>query len=79
MQLLRILLGEGAVSFLKVFVMAGYSAWAFKLGVIDADTNPLFALIMVLLSIYGLWVIIRNASARVLRTAEGNPGGEPVR
>ncbi len=72
MRLLKIALSEGATSFLKVFVLCLYSAWAIKLGFIDTDTNPLFALAMVLLSIYGLWVAVRKASKYLVRVIEGS-------
>ena len=62
MRLLRIVVSQGATSFLKVFVMSVYSAWAIKLGFIDTGMNPLFALAIVLLSIYGLWAVVRRAS-----------------
>ncbi len=67
MRDLRIFLAEGAAAFLKYFVMFLYSAWALKLGLIDTSMNPLFALLMVPLSIYGLWVIVRKATAHVAR------------
>ena len=72
MRLLRIAVQEGATSFLKVLVMGVYSAWAVKLGIIDTDTNPLFALAMVLLSIYGLWVVVRRASKYLVGIIEGS-------
>ena len=70
MRLFQLFLAEGAASFLKIFVMGLYSAWAFKLGLIDTETNALFALTMVLLSIYGLWVIVSKTSAHIARLGE---------
>lgn len=55
-----------------MFIMSVYSAWSIKLGLMDTDINPLFALLMVLLSIYGLWVIIKTASAYLFRSGKGN-------
>jgi len=71
-RLLRIFLAEGAATFLKVFLVGLYAAWAFKLAVIDTELNPLFALTMVLLSIYGLWIVVRKASEYLARTIEGS-------
>ena len=79
MRLLRVTLAEGVTVFLKFIMMPLYSAWAVKLGVIDAATNPLFAVTMVLLSIYGLWVIVRKASEYLVRIIEGNGEADAVR
>lgn len=49
------------VAFLKVFAMAVYSAWAVKF-LVSESPSPLFGLLALVLSIYGLWVIIRNVS-----------------
>jgi hypothetical protein len=70
MRLLKTLLAEGSSVFLRMFAMIVYSAWAIKLGVIDTDTHPIFALAMVLLSIYGLWVLVRRASEHLIRWGE---------
>lgn len=78
MRLMRINAAEAVATCLKVLVLAAYSAWAFKLGVIDTDTPPLFAVTMVLLSIYGLWAIIRKTSEHLVRIVEGNSASNAV-
>ncbi len=76
--MLRIAIAAGASTGLKMFVMCVYSAWAVKLGIIDADTNLLFALTMVLLSIYGLWVVVARASEYLVRFIEGSSEADAV-
>ena len=78
MRLLRIALAETIAISLNVFLMIVYSLWAFKLAVLDTDINPLFALTMVLLSIFGLWVIVRKSSHYLVRVIEGNAEPEAV-
>lgn len=79
MRLFRIIVAEGAATFLKIVVMAFYSAWAVKLGFVESDINPLFAAVIVLLSIYGLWVVVRQASEFLVRSLDGNPTVGPAR
>lgn len=69
---MRSFLGAFVSAGLKMFIMATYSAWAVKLGLLDSDLHPLFALLMVPLSIYGLWVIVRALAGRVERLIEGD-------
>jgi len=78
MRLLKIFLAEGAATFLKVFVVGLYAVWAVKLGFIDTEMNQLFAVTMVLLSIYGLWVVVRKASEYLIRTIERNEQADAV-
>jgi len=72
MRLWRIAVSEGATSYVKIFVMGVYLTLAIKLGIIDTDTNPLFALAMVLLSIYVLWIVVRRASKYLVGVIEGS-------
>ena len=59
---------------LKTATMLFYSTWALKLGVIDSDVNPAFSFPAVLLSIYGLWVIVGRFSEQAERLIEGRTG-----
>ena len=55
----------------KVFVVPFYCAWAVKLGLIDSDIHPLFALLMIALSAYGLWIITERVTRRVTSIVSG--------
>ena len=59
---------------LMTATMLFYSTWALKLGVIDSDVNPAFSFPAVLLSIYGLWVIVGRFSEQAERLIEGRTG-----
>jgi hypothetical protein len=59
---------EGGV---KVFVVPVYCAWAVKLGLIDSNIHPLFAMLMIGLSAYGLWIITDRVTRRVTSIVSG--------
>jgi len=65
--MVRMVVGEFAASFVKLFAMATYSAWAIKIGLIDSNMNTLFAIPLVGLSIFGLWTIVGWASQRIVQ------------
>jgi hypothetical protein len=70
--MIRVVLAASATSFFKMFAMCVYSAWAFKLAVIDSQMNPLISIPMVALSIYGLWVIVARIANRIEAMAPGD-------
>lgn len=65
----RLVSGYFAASFLRMFAMCVYSIWAIKLGM-ASNLDPLFALAMVGLSIYGLWVLVSHVSRRIEQLAD---------
>ena len=67
--MVRVIATEAAASFLKFIAIPLYAVWSVKLGIIDANTNPLFAIAMVVFSIYGLWVIAKRISDYLVRSA----------
>lgn len=67
----RVFFASAIPAAFKMFVMATYSIWAFKLSILDSDTHPLFALVMVSLSIYGLWVVVKKLADYAERAIEG--------
>jgi hypothetical protein len=70
----------GAVSgAFKSFAIVAYSAFALKIGFIDSNVHPLFALFMVLLSIYGLWRIVGALAAHAERLIKGDAEASPLR
>jgi hypothetical protein len=64
--MVRIVAAAFAASFLKMVAMLLYSAWAIKIGLLDSNMNPLFAIAMVGLSIIGLWIIVGRAAERMV-------------
>ena len=74
MSLLRIFLATSVSTGFKTVTMLFYSTWALKLGVIDSDVNPAFSFPAVLLSIYGLWVIVGRLAEQAERFVEGRTG-----
>ena len=76
MRSLRIIADEALSPGLKVILMPLYSAWAIKLAIVETETNLLFATTIVLLSIYGLWVLVENATGFLSRVITGHNGAE---
>jgi hypothetical protein len=54
-RLIRAALAGAIEGGVKVAVLI-YAIWAVKIGLIDSDIRPLFAILMIGLSIYGLWI-----------------------
>jgi hypothetical protein len=55
----------------KVFVVPVYCVWAVKLALIDSNIHPLFAMLMIGLSAYGLWIITNRITRRVTSIVSG--------
>ena len=58
---------EGASRILVLF----YAIWAVKLGLIDSNIHPVFAIVMIALSTYGLWVASDRVTRHVTRIVSG--------